>query len=128
MPPDNPADIPPGGDVAFPNTKETVGGVARFNHTQYVLFAPGLYKIEFAVPVVERSQLVVALNGVEDSTTVFGTDSAGILIGVCTVRTRGANTLLTIRNPSASAGAVSIPQHSGGALPASAALFISRLS
>jgi hypothetical protein len=125
---DNPSPIPPGGDVAFPHTKVSSGGIVKSTDTQFILPTPGAYWVSFVTSAGGHAQLVVTLNNAEDHTTVFGRNTAGHIVGTCIVIATTTPTVLTIRVPSVNNNAVHLQPDDGGNLPVSANLVIVRLS
>ena len=90
----------------------------------------GIYYVTFQASVAEAAQLVIALNGIEQDTTVVGRNATNNqIVGMALIETTSANTLLSIRNPSAAAGSLSIDPNAGGGVgsPVSTHLVIIRV-
>ena len=98
LPPDNAEPIIPGGAVEFPqNGATSANNIGRLSDTQFTLLDPGIYLVQFQIPVTGDSQAVLALNGVElPYTVVSGTD---MLSGVSLVQTTLATDVLSVVNP-----------------------------
>jgi hypothetical protein len=127
---DNPAKILPGNAVRFPNTGPHVGtGITSFSPTQINLADIGTYLVQFQVCVTEAGQLVVALNGAENSNTVVGrATGTSQIVGIYLVNTSVPNTKLTIQNPIGDdpLGLIITPG-AGGARPVTAHLVITQV-
>jgi hypothetical protein len=130
MPPDNAATVAVGGDVAFPNDGTVIGtDITSFSDTQFQLGPIGTYLVQFQVSVTEAGQLVVALNGVEQATTVVGrATGTSQIVGMCLVTTSALDTLLSIRNPVGNSTALTITPLAGGTDSVSAHLVITRVN
>lgn len=130
MPPDNAATVAPGADVSFPNDGPNNGGnIVRTGDNSFNLSEIGTYQVYFNVEVTEAGQLELTLNGAPLEYTVVGratgtSDISGMfLIDVTTI-----NSILTVRNPSGNAAALTITPLAGGTSPVSAHLIIIRIS
>lgn len=130
MPGDNAATVALGGAVDFPNDGPNSGdGIVRSSADQFVLPDIGSYKIDFQVSVDEPGQLVIALGGVEQPTTIVGrATGTSQIVGSRIITTSVINTILTIQNPAANSAALTITPLAGGAGAVSASLVIVRLS
>lgn len=131
MPSDNATAISPGSDVAFPSTAVIGGsGISRISTTSFSLENTGVYQVLFQVSATEAGQLVLTLNGTELPYTVVGRASENSqIVGVAIVQTTAANSVLTVRNPSAGASdaTITLTQNAGGVSAVSAHLVITRL-
>jgi hypothetical protein len=131
MPPDNAAIVAVGGDVDFPQNGSNSGGAIVRNGVSpdsFTLAAIGTYQVLFQVSVTEAGQLVLTLNGVQQSSTVAGrATGTSQIMGMSLVTTTVPNTILTIRNPAANSTALTITPMAGGAEAVSAHLVITRL-
>ena len=126
MPPDNAATVAPGTDVSFPQDGPNSGsGITRVNDTEFNLAEIGTYEVLFEVSITEADQLILTLNGADLEYTVVGrATGASQIIGMAIVSTTVINSILTVRNPSGNASALSITPLAGGTRPVSAHLVI----
>ena len=126
MPPDNAATVAPGTDVSFPQDGPNSGsGITRVNDTEFNLAEIGTYEVLFEVSITEAGQLILTLNGADLEYTVVGrATGASQIIGMAIVSTTVINSILTVRNPSGNASALSITPLAGGTRPVSAHLVI----
>ncbi len=126
---DNAATVATGGDVDFPQNGENIGtDITSTGNDTFNLASIGLYMVQFQVSVTEAGQLVLTLNGIELANSVVGRDTGNSQIsGVSLVRTTSANSVLTVRNPTGNAAALTITPLAGGSEPVSAHLVITRL-
>ena len=129
MPPDNSASIAPGADVDFPQNGPTSGtGITRATTSSFNLADIGIYQIQFQVSVTEAGQLILTLNGADLEYTVSGrATGTDQIIGIALVETTAANSVLTVRNPSGNAAALTITPLAGGTRPVSAHLVITQI-
>ena len=129
MPSDNVATVGPGEDVSFPQNGP-IGGtnITRVDDSTFTLVEPGVYQVFFQVSVTEAGQLILTLNGDDLEYTVVGraTDTSQI-VGIALVQTTVEDSLLTIRNPSGNATALTITPVAGGTRPVSAHLVITQI-
>lgn len=130
MPPDNTATVAVGGDVAFPRNGSIANtNIGRTSDTAFLLSAVGTYLVTFNVPVTEAGQLVLTLNGAELPYAVFGrATGTSDITGTVIVTTTTANNVLTVRNPTANAAALTVTPTAGGTLPSTAHLTIVQLA
>ena len=126
MPPDNAATVAPGTDVDFPQNGSNSGsGIARTGADSFNLSEIGTYQILFQVGTDEAGQLVLTLNGSELAYTVVGrATGTSQIVGMTIVTTTTINSILTVRNPSSNATALTITPLAGGTQPVSAHLVI----
>ncbi len=88
----------------------------------------GTYQVFFEVPVTEKGQLVLTLNGFELPTTVVGRDTGTTeIVGQSLVTTTSVNSILAVRNPTGESTALTITPLAGGTHPVSATLEIQQL-
>ncbi len=128
MPGDNPATVPPGSSVEFPQDGP-VNGITRLSTQAFNLPAIGTYEINFQVSIVESGQLVVVLNGVELAYTVVGRAiGTSQITGTCLITNTSANSILRINNPAGNGNALTIAPLAGGTYPVSAHLIIKQLN
>lgn len=124
MPPDNATPIVPGGAVAFPRDGvNSATNIGRLSSTEFTLLDPGIYLVQFQVPIVEQGQAVLTLNGVELPYTVVSGDDS--LYGVALVETTAATDRLALVNPALAAGNLTVA--SGAEVPNAAHLVITQL-
>lgn len=129
MPPDNAATVAPGADVSFPQNGVTSGsGIERTGAATFRLTQIGSYLILFQVSVTEAGQLLLTLNNAELGFTVSGrATGSSQIVGISLISTTVTNSILTVRNPSGNAAALTITPLAGGASPVSAHLSILQL-
>jgi len=122
MPPDNAATVAPGTDVSFPQDVSNSGsGITRTGNLAEI----GTYQILFQVGTDEAGQLVLTLNGSELAYTVVGrATGTSQIVGMSIVTTTTINSILTVRNPSSNATALTITPLAVGTQPVSAHLVI----
>ena len=130
MPPDNPALITPGEDVAFPTNGVIANtDIGRTGDTTFLLSEAGTYLVSYILSATEAGQLVLTLNGAELASTLVGRDSGGAqLVGSSIITTATADSILTVRNPAASTENLLLTPSAGGASPVTAQLVILRLA
>lgn len=126
LPPDDGESIEPGAAVPFPrdgvNSDTNIG---RLSDTEFTLLDPGIYLVQFQIPVQNQSQVVLTLNGAElPYTTVSGADT---LVGIALVETDIATSVLTVSNPIQSDIDLNLEPGSGDELPNAAHLVITQL-
>ena len=129
MPPDNPEDIAPGEDVAFPQTA-FIGntGIFRNDSTSFTLVEPGVYQVQFIATTLQAGQLVITLNGNELPYTVFGKDATtSQLTGIALINTTEEDAIITIRNPANAEDVVTLTPNAGGPNAVAAHLVILQL-
>lgn len=129
MPPDNPEDIAPGEDVAFPQTA-FIGntGIFRNDSTSFTLVEPGVYQVQFVATTLQAGQLVITVNGNELPYTVFGKDATTSQItGIALINTTEEDAILTIRNPANAEDVVTLTPNAGGPNAVAAHLVILQL-
>ncbi len=122
MPPDNPAQILAGGDVAFPNDGlSSSTTITRATSSSFNLLVVGTYLINFQVSISESAQLVLALNGVELPNTVVGRYTGTTqIIGSSVISTVVPNSVVSVRNPALNLSNFTVTTNSGGATPVTA--------
>ena len=130
MPPDNAATVAPGADVAFPQNGPIANtNIGRLTDSSFLLAPIGIYQVLFQVSVTEAGQLVLTLNGEELEYTVVGrATGASEIVGMAIVATEVENSVLTVRNPTGNAEALTITPLAGGASAVSAHLVITELA
>jgi hypothetical protein len=131
MPSDNPATVPAGGAVEFPQdgVSSGSGAIVRTSAFAFQLAQPGVYQVIFHVSVTESGQLVLALDqgggSIEIPSTVVGRAiGSSQIVGTALVQTFLPNSILTVRNPVGAFSALTITPVAGGAKPVSAHLVI----
>ena len=129
MPPDNAATVAPGTDVSFPQDGPTSGtAITRAGSSTFNLLTIGTYLVLFQVSVDEAGQLILTLNGADLAYTVVGRATGTTqIVGTALVQTTVSNSVLTVRNPSGNAAALTITPLAGGTRPVSAHLVITKL-
>jgi len=128
MPPDNPATVPVGDAVEFPQDGPADGSITRASSSAFVLSEIGTYRVSFQVPVDEAGQLVLRLNAVELAYTVVGRATGTTpIVGTSLLTTTAANSVLEVANPAGNFAALTISPFAGGLEPISASLIIERL-
>ena len=130
-PGDNSATIAGGEPVLFPQNGATNGPYITSNGPQvgtFTLANVGTYQVKFQVSVTEPGQLVVVLNGVQQTSTQVGRSTGTCqIVGNSLVTTSLPNTILSINNPSGNTPALTITPVAGGTYSASAHLVIKQL-
>ncbi len=130
MPPDNAATVAPGTDVSFPQDGPNGGGnIIRLDGSSFQLGEIGTYQILFQVSVTEAGQLLLTLNGADLAYTVVGrATGTSQIVGMALIETTATNSVLTVRNPSGNAAALTITPLAGGTRPVSAHLVILQIA
>ena len=130
MPGDNAATIAAGTPISFPNDGPVIGtGITRLTASTFNLAAIGVYLISFQVSISEAGQLVVSLNGTEQSQTVIGrATGTSIISETCLIRTNLPNEVIQINNPLGAPTALTVTPIAGGPNTVSAHLVITRYS
>ncbi len=130
MPADNATTIAPGTDVGFPQNGANSGAfVSRTSNSSFTLTDAGTYLVMYQVSVTESGQLILTLNGADLGYTVSGRSTGNSQItGMAIVTTTAANSVLTVRNPSGNAEALTLTPLAGGTRPVSAHLVILQLA
>lgn len=130
MPTDNASTIAAGSDIAFPRLGSTsASDIVRATASSFTLGPIGVYNIQFQVGVTDAvgSQLVLTLNGVQQASTVVGIVGSGSINGSTILTTTVVNSVITVRNPSGNARAITVTASLGGASPVAAHLVVTRL-
>jgi len=129
MPPDNAATVAAGSDINFPqNGPTSATGITRISASTFNLAAVGTYQVMFQVSVNEAGQLILTLNGTGQAFTVVGrATGTSQIVGISLLTTSAPNSILTVRNPTGSAGALTITPLAGGVDPVSARLVITQI-
>lgn len=136
MPLDNASPILPGFPVEFPENGPTNGSIIRLGPSSFSLPTVGSYLVQFQVSVdgsgtPPASQLMLSLNGVPIANSVVGADTGtSQLVGISTVTTTTANSVLEVINPPDNLTSVIIPPYAGSvndSTPVSAHLVIIRI-
>ncbi len=129
MPPDNAATVAPGTDVSFPQDgPSSANTITRLSDSTFNLGDIGTYQVLFQVSITEAGQLLLTLNGADLEYTVVGrATGTSQIVGVSLVETTSVNSVLTVRNPSGNAAALTVTPLAGGTRPVSAHLVILQL-
>ena len=129
MPTDNSGStIAVGADLVLPRLGSSSNSdIVPTSPSSFTLGPIGVYEVSFQVGITTAGQFVLTLNGVQLPATVFGTAAAGIVVGRTIVTTTTANSILTLRNPTGNASALTITPYMGGANAVSAHLVVTRL-
>ena len=126
VPPDNADPIAPGDAVAFPQDGPTSGtNITRLSDTEFALLDPGIYLVQFQLPVQGSSQVALTLNGTELGYTVVG--ATDTLTGVVLVETEVATSVLAVTNASQANNDLNLSAGTGNELSVSAHLVITQL-
>lgn len=129
MPSDNTSTITAGASVLFPNNGIINGDIVRINAYQFNLPTIGIYEILFQVSISEAGQLVINLNNIEISNTIFGRATGTTeIVGMALINTTIINSILSINNPVGNPTALTITPIAGGTRPVSAQLIIKQLA
>jgi hypothetical protein len=126
LPPDDDDPIAPGDAVAFPRDNITSGtNIGRLSDTEFTLLDPGIYQVQFQIPVQGQSQVILTLNGTElPYTTVSGTET---LTGIALVETTAATDVLSVTNPTQANNDLNLSPGTADELPVTAHLVITQL-
>ena len=129
MPPNNPATIPPGAPVEFPNFGPANGnGIFGVSNNTYQLNSIGTYRVSWVVSVAEPGQLGLQLNGVLIGSTISGRSSGSTqIVGDQLIVTTSSFSTLRLINPPGSPSSLTISPYAGGNQPVSATLVITRI-
>ena len=134
MPLDNPLPVAPGLPVEFPQNGPTNGTILRLSSSSFLLPTVGSYYVQFQVSVDSApppSQLMLSLNGVPIANSVVGRDTGTCqIVGISTVTTSTANSVLEVISPPTNLHAIIIPPWAGSVnhtTPVSAHLIIIRI-
>ena len=129
MPPDNSATVAPGTDVSFPQNGPIANtNIGRLGPSSFNLGPIGTYQILFQVSVTEAGQLILSLNGQDLEYTVAGrATGTSEIVGMAIISTTSANSVLTVRNPSGNAAALTVTPLAGKEVPSSAHLVITQI-
>lgn len=120
-----------GADVNFPSTgtDSGLGGIFALTSNSYQLNAIGKYDVSFWVSVAEAGQLELTLNTVPLANTVTGrATGTNYIMARVFITTTVINSVITVRNPSGNAAALTITPISGGTHAVTAHLSILRLT
>ena len=130
MPPDNAATVALGADVSFPQNGPIANtNITRTSDSSFTLINAGAYQVLFEVSVDEPGQLVLTLNGAELPYTVVGrATGTSQIVGMAIIETTAENSVLTVRNPTGNATALTVTPLAGGTSPVSAHLVITQLA
>lgn len=128
MPSDNPTAITAGADIAFPQ-QAAIGGtsITRVSDSSFALVEAGTYQVIFTAAAAEAGQLVLTVNGTEVPYTVTGRSAVNSQITGVSIITAAAGSVITVRNPAASAASLTLTPSAGGTDPVSAHLSIVRI-
>jgi hypothetical protein len=86
------------------------------------------YEIGFQVSITEPGQLVVVVNGTENTESTVGrAGRTSQILGMSLVNISTANSIVSINNPTESSTALTITSKAGGENPVSAHLVIKQL-
>lgn len=118
-----------GTDVSFPQDGPNSGsGITRVCDKEFNLELIGIYEVLFEVSITEAGQLILILNGADLAYTVVGrATGASQIIGMAIISTTVIDSILTVRNPSGNATALSITPLAGGTRSVSAHLVITQI-
>ena len=128
MPPDNPATVPAGGAVDFPNSGPSSGGIVPSAVDTFLLPDIGTYRVAFNASVSEAGQLQLRLDTAALGYTVYGrATGTSQITGEALVQTTTANSQLQVINPASNPTALTVTPLAGGTQPVAASLIIERL-
>ena len=89
--------------------------ITRTGPDSFNLAQIGTYQVLFQVSVTEAGQLILTLNGEDLEYTVAGrATGASQIVGMAIVTTTAINSVLTVRNPTGNAAALTITPVAGG--------------
>lgn len=126
---DNVLPVPPGGDIAFPETSVESGtGITRLNQQVFQLGPIGVYLVMFQMSVTQGAQVDLALNYSESLSTVAGrATGTSQIAGMSLVTTTAIDTVLEVHNPAASSTSLTLTSSAGGANLVTAHLVIMQI-
>jgi hypothetical protein len=130
MPNDNPAPIPVGGNVDFPQDG-VIGGssITRLTSNSFSLNDVGVYQVFFQVSLTQGAQLVLTLNTVEIASTVVGrATGSSQLTELTLIEVDIPGSILSVKNSIFNLTPLTITALAGGSNPVSANLVITKLS
>lgn len=128
MPPDNTATIAAGTAIAFPRNGPTTGTIVRSNDSEFILPEIGTYLVNWQVSISEAGQLVLRVNGIEDTSTVVGrATGTSQIMGSTIIITTLPNSTLSIVHPVGNSPALTLTPWAGGTHAVSATLNITRI-
>lgn len=130
---DNTATVAVGAAIEFPQDGPTDGVITRVTASTFKLPAIGTYQIYFQASITEPGQLIVGVDEgaglVEIAKSVVGrATGTSQLVGITLITTVVENSILSVRNPTGNATALTITPNAGGAYAASANLVIKRIN
>lgn len=130
MPGDNASTVAVGAAIQFPQNGPTSGSaVTRLTSSTFNLAAAGIYSVRFQASIDEAGQLIVKINGVDDTHTVVGrATGTNQIAGDVLITTTTANSVISINNPSGNSTALTLTPLAGGTRPVSANVVIQRLT
>ncbi len=128
MPPNNSSTIAIGAPINFNQDGPTNNSdITRISASTFNLASIGLYEIIFQISINEAAQLVININGTELDYTVVGRAiGTNQIIGISIISTNIPNSIISINNPTGSAGALTITPNAGGIKAVSANLIIKK--
>jgi hypothetical protein len=100
--------ILPGSDVGFPLDGVNTNNIMRISDYTFNVQELGTYLIQFQVSA-EAGQLCLVVNGNEEPFTCVSQSSSGQLVGMSLIKTVVENTIISVRNPSASTPIIITP-------------------
>ena len=129
MPPDNISTVAPGAAVEFPQDgPSSVSAPSRLTPSSFLLSEVSTYRVAFIVPVGEAGQLLLQLNDVDLSYTVFGRAANNSqIVGEALITTTVPDSIIEVVNPAGNATALTITPLAGGTRPVAASLVIEQL-
>jgi hypothetical protein len=114
-PPDLAATVAAGAAVPFANNGSMTAGIAHTPGNSTITFTnAGVYRVEFIASVTEPGQLVLALNGIEIPSTVYGRATGTSEISGQAILSISAGDVLTLRNPTGNSPALTFTPNAGG--------------
>ena len=128
MPPDNPAPIPAGGDIAFPNDAVNTGIITRTSDTEFSALEAGTYLVYYSATFTEGAQMALTVNGAEIAYTVVGRRDGDTQLSGMALITVSAGDTVTVRYPEGTGADVILTPTSGGTEPVAAQLIFLRLA
>jgi len=115
QPGDNAATVAPGFRVEFPQNGANTGtDIERRNATAFQLNTAGTYRVTFSVPIDEAGQLVVAIDGIEQASTLVGRSTGTTSISGTVLLHVNAGSRIDIQNPQLAFSALTVSTFAGG--------------
>jgi hypothetical protein len=126
VPLDDSVDITPGQPIPFPRDGANSDSmITRVDDHTFNLLEKGFYKVIYRMTVLQPSQLILRLNGIELPPTLSGISVGGSQMSeTAIIVTTTTNAKLSVINPNSALTHINLAPFSGGLSPVSAHLII----